>query len=549
MKIAIAQLNPVVGNITGNLSKLEKTIRQLRRRKPDLIIFPELFITGYPPRDLLTSRWFVDMAFEANKKVLKISKKYKGTGILAGSILPSKEATGKKLHNSALLCYNGRLVAAVHKTLLPAYDVFDETRYFQPSDGIRPVRFKGKNLGITICEDAWNFGNSSVYGEKYASNPVEILADKKADLIINLSASPYQVSKDKVRFELFGGQAKKFNVPFLFVNQVGGNDELIFDGGSMFLDNKGRVNTILPAFKETACLIDTSEEQEPAEFKPLSKTESIYNALCLGLKDYVEKCGFKKVVLGLSGGIDSAVVCCIAARALGKENVTGIMMPSKFSSRSSIEDSKKLIKNLGIESKIIPIRKIVSSFESSFKAHFKKTGPGIAEENIQARVRGNILMALSNKFGWLVLSTGNKSELAVGYCTLYGDMSGGLSVLSDVPKTVVYQLARHINSSGDVIPRNIFTKAPSAELKPGQADQDTLPPYGILDRIIELYIDKKIPVSGIVKKGIAAKTVRWVVNTINKNEYKRKQAAPGLKVTSTAFGMGRRMPVAAKYLL
>ncbi len=549
MKIAVAQLNPVVGNITGNLAKLEKTLKQFRPLKPDLAVFPELFITGYPPRDLLTSRWFIKLVFKANKEVLKISKKYKGTGILVGSITPAKEIAGKRLYNSALLCYNGRLIAAIHKTLLPAYDVFDETRYFQTSDKIRPVHFKNKKLGITICEDAWNSGKSGVYNKQYASNPVKILAGKKADIIINLSASPYQVSKDKVRFKLFGAQARKFNVPFLFVNQVGGNDELIFDGGSMFIDSKGRLNTALPSFKETAELIDTDGKQGPIGFKPLNKTESVYNALCLGLRDYVKKCGFKKVVLGLSGGIDSAVVCCIAARALGTENVTGIMMPSKFSSRSSIEDSKKLIKNLGIGSKTIPISRIVASFASSLKTHFKNTGPDITEENIQARVRGNILMALSNKFGWLVLSTGNKSELAVGYCTLYGDMSGGLSVLSDVPKTLVYQIARHINNNGDLIPLNIVTKAPSAELKPGQTDQDTLPPYGALDKIIELYIDKKLPVSEITRKTLPGNTVRWVVNTINKNEYKRKQAAPGLKITSTAFGMGRRMPVAAKYLL
>ncbi|MDD5644982.1 MAG: NAD+ synthase [bacterium] len=550
MKIVMAQMNPVVGDVPGNLSRIEKTLKRFRSSKPDLVIFPELFVTGYPPRDLLTSRWFVNLTLKANEKLLKISKKHKNTGILAGTINAAKKTAGKTLYNSAVLCHNGRLIASVHKTLLPAYDVFDETRYFRPARRIQPVLFKNKKLGITICEDAWNAGKTSARGgERYSINPVKILAEQKADMIINLSASPYQLSKDKTRFDLFGRQAKTSDIPFIFVNQVGGNDELIFDGNSMFLDNKGRPINILPAFREAYALIDTDTKKPCVKFKPMDKVESIYNALSLGLKDYVRKCGFKKVVLGLSGGIDSAAVCCIAARALGRENVTGVMMPSKFSSKSSIEDSEKLIKNLGIESKIIPIQAIVDSFEYSLKAHFKKTATGTAEENIQARVRGSILMALSNKFGWLVLSTGNKSELAVGYCTLYGDMSGGLSILSDVPKGFVYKICEYLNRDKTLIPRNIFTKAPSAELRPKQKDQDTLPPYNILDEIIELYVDKKMPVSEIIGKKLPADKVKWVVNTINKNEYKRKQAAPGLKVTSTAFGIGRRMPVAAKYLL
>ncbi len=545
MRITIAQLNPTVGDIKGNIKKARQAITISKTKNPDLIVFPELYLTGYPPRDLLDSKWFLEQVNQAEKKLIQISRKNPGMGILIGTVLPANNKKGKKLHNAAVLFYKGKIISKTYKTLLPSYDVFDETRYFQHGKEIKPVKFKGNKIGITICEDAWNI-HTPLLKERYHIDPVKLLAAKGIDLLINISASPFHIGKESLRRKLFTNHAKKYKIPVVFVNQIGGNDELVFDGRSMFFDKRGNLNTILPSFEEKIKTVDTASN-ESINYTPQKKIESLYNALVLGLKDYTHKCGFKKVILGLSGGIDSAVTCCIAKDALGKENVIGITMPSRYSSMGSIEDSKKLSKTLGIKFETIPIKNLFSTYLRSLKKQFAGRKSNIAEENIQARIRGNILMALSNKFGYMVLSTGNKSEAAVGYCTLYGDMSGGLSVLSDVPKTLVYKLADYINKDKIIIPEKTITKVPSAELRPNQKDQDTLPPYEILDKIIELYIDRHLSIKEISSKRIPLKTVKWVVNAINKSEYKRRQSAPGLKVTSKAFGTGRRMPIAAKY--
>ncbi len=542
MKVTIAQMNPTVGDIKGNMKKMEDV---LSKTSSDLIIFPELYITGYPPRDLLERREFIKKVQKANHEVTLLSEKYPERGILFGTVLPNKNEYGKGLYNSAVLVYNGKILIEEHKSLLPTYDVFDEARYFDPSSEISTVSFKNEILGISICEDAWNDPDLWLK-RNYRIDPIEILVKKGATLLINISASPFSMGKDEIRYRIIRNHALKHKKRFIFVNQVGGNDELIFDGKSMYIDENGNLIDILPSFEEFIKTIDLGLKN-PVPFTPEERISSVYRALVLGLRDYMRKCGFKKAVLGLSGGIDSAVTCCIAVEAMGSENVLGVSMPSEYSSEGSVKDSKKLAENLGIEFKIIPITPIFRSYLSTLKEHFEGRKEDVTEENIQARIRGNILMALSNKFGYLVLSTGNKSELAVGYCTLYGDMSGGLAVISDVPKTMVYELAYYINRESEIIPEEIIKKPPSAELRPDQLDQDTLPPYDILDRILHLYLDQYCTYEEIVKEGLDPETVRWVINAVNRNEYKRRQAVPGLKVTTKAFGTGRRMPIAAVY--
>lgn len=546
MKVTLAQLNPVIGDIEGNLQKAYKAIQKAAGDKSDLVIFPELFLTGYPPRDLLEKPWFLKKTYEELRNLKIFSKKYPDIGILIGVPVQTGKKTGRGLYNSAVLLNNGEIFLEQQKSLLPVYDVFDEVRYFDPASEINTISFKGEILGIAVCEDSWS-DPELCPGQNYSYNPMDVLAKKGATLFINISASPFHCGKEEIRYRIVKNHARKYKVPFVFVNQVGGNDELIFDGKSFCLDRKGRIIDALPSFRECIKTIDILGQGGKQEYKFQDDIETIYEALVLGIKDYVEKCGFSKVVLGLSGGIDSAVTCCLASEALGKENVYGIGMPGPFSSEGSLKDSKELAGNLNVEFKVISITDIYSSYLKTLNKHFLEKKEDITEENIQARIRGNILMAFSNKFGCLVLSTGNKSELALGYCTLYGDMSGGLCVLSDVPKTMVYRLAEYINRKNKVIPDEIIKKPPSAELRPGQKDQDTLPPYDILDAILELYIDKHHSTSEIVKTGFDSETVKWVVKEINRNEYKRRQAAPGLKVTTKAFGMGRRMPVAAKY--
>ncbi len=546
MRITLAQLNPVVGDIDGNLSKAFDVLSRHSRDSSDLIVFPELFLAGYPPRDLLDNPRFIQKAGRALNELAKASANHPNTGILVGTPTLTERQTGHGCYNSAVLIYQGEKLFSQHKSLLPTYDVFDEARYFDTAPDIRTVLFKGEMLGISVCEDAWN--DPQLWKHRhYPFDPIEHLARQGATVIINISASPFQMGKQEIRCNIVKSHAKKYRVPFVVVNQVGGNDELIFDGRSMCIDMNGTPLEVFPSFKEHVKTVDLSLAGKTGTFAVQGKTESVCKALVMGIGDYVKKCGFSKAVLGLSGGIDSAVTCCLAKAAIGKENILGVSMPSPYSSKGSIEDSRKLAENLGISFKVIPISPIYSSFLETLREHFRGCRPDITEENIQARIRGNILMALSNKFGHLLLSTGNKSELAVGYCTMYGDMAGGLSVISDVPKTMVYKLAHYINRKKEVIPKKIIEKPPSAELKPDQKDLDTLPPYDLLDQILYCYVDEGKSLQDILSMNFDREIVKWVIRAVNKNEYKRRQAAPGLKVTSKAFGMGRRMMIAAKY--
>jgi NAD+ synthase (glutamine-hydrolysing) len=513
---------------------------------PDLVILPELFLCGYPPRDLLERHWFIQQSLEAIDQLRALSQRYPETGILVGAPLPTGRPTGKGLYNAALLICNGEVVFQQNKSLLPTYDVFDEARYFDPADQVAVVPFRGEMLGISICEDAWNDPELWLR-VPYDADPIASLAAAGATLLINISASPFWVGKDTIRYRLLSNHARRHRLPFIFVNQVGANDELIFDGRSLVVNGSGQPVVIFPSFREEVQTVDTQAMSPLPAYTPEPRLESIYQALVLGIRDYTRKTGFRQVVLGLSGGIDSSLTCCLAVDALGPENVLGVSMPSPYSSAGSIEDARQLAQNLGIRFLVIPITDIFNAYLDTLTPCFEGRPPDVTEENIQSRIRGNILMALSNKFGYLVLTTGNKSELAVGYCTLYGDMSGGLAVIADLPKTVVYELARYVNREREIIPQACLTKPPSAELRPNQTDQDTLPPYNILDGILQLYIDEGKSLAEIVAQGYEQETVAWVLRAVDRNEYKRWQAPPGLKVTSKAFGMGRRMPVAARY--
>jgi NAD+ synthase (glutamine-hydrolysing) len=549
MKIAAAQLNPTVGDIEGNLEKLTEAVKRGAADGADLVVFPELFLTGYPPKDLLERVDFIAGVQEAVQRICRLSLEYLEVGVLFGSPLRDEKNRGGKTFNAAMLVSGGKVTGVQHKSLLPTYDVFDETRYFDHAQDIGVITFKGERLGISICEDAWNDPVLWPGNHLYTYDPIEHLAQKGVSLLINISASPFSIGKEAIRYRLIAGHAKRHHIPFLYVNQIGGNDELIFDGRSLFVGAEGAPVCVLPAFRESIQMIDTTRSSRVVEYIPQDRIESVLEALILGTRDYMAKSGFSKAVVGLSGGIDSSVTMCIAARALGRENVLGVAMPSPFSSRGSIEDAERLSRNLGISFKIIGISGVYQSYLDTLKDHFVGMKPDITEENIQARIRGNLLMAFSNKFGYLVLSTGNKSELAVGYCTLYGDMSGGLGVISDVPKTMVYELARYINREKEIIPQSTIDKPPSAELRPNQKDQDSLPPYETLDEILYLLIEEGLSTEGIVERGFEAETVRWVAKTVQRSEYKRKQAAPGLRVTSKAFGVGRRFPIAARYEL
>ena len=545
MKITLAQLNPIVGDVSGNLTKVTDTLEKYAAVS-DLIIFSELFLVGYPPRDLLEQPALIERTQAAVRELMAVSRGFPQTGVLVGAPMPTGQDTGKGLNNCALLIGGGEILYRQNKSLLPTYDVFDETRHFDPAAQVEVFPFRGEILGISICEDAWydpELWNRCLY----AFDPIEVLAQKGATLLINISSSPFQVGKEEVRFRLLHHHARKFGLPFIYVNQVGGNDELIFDGCSLALDSQGEAVAVLPAFKEAVATVDPALPAKPGLYEPLEEIATVHAALVLGIRDYLHKCGFSKAVVGLSGGVDSAVTCCLAQQALGQDNVLGVLMPSVYSSEGSIRDSRQLVQNLEICSKEIPINPIYRAYLDSLAEHLPVDRIGVALENIQARIRGNLLMALSNEFGYLVLSTGNKSEMAVGYCTLYGDMSGGLSVLADVPKTMVYQLARYLNRERTLIPEEIIDKAPSAELRPDQKDQDTLPPYDILDQIMNYYLTEGYSFKDITGLGFDPEAVRWIIRAIDRSEYKRKQAAPGLKITSKAFGMGRRIPIAARY--
>jgi NAD+ synthase (glutamine-hydrolysing) len=545
MKITLAQFNPTVGDIGGNIKALTVAFYEAHKEGSDLLVLPELYLCGYPPRDLLDRPWFIQDIMQGLERVQNLSRELPSTGILLGTPYPGRHP-GKGLYNSALLIAGGEIVAVCHKSLLPSYDVFDEARYFDPASHIEPICFKNQVLGISICEDAWN--DPALWPERrmYPLNPIQILADKGAQLFINISASPFHLGKEELRLQVLKSHTRKHRSSFIYLNQVGSNDELVFDGRSMVLDAQGRTLEVFPAFEEHLATIDTKHPSQPSPYYPQDPIHSTYGALVLGIRDYMKKCGFTKAVLGLSGGIDSAVTACLACAAVGPANVLGISMPSSHSSRGSVEDSRLLARNLGIKYKVIPIAGLYQAYIDTLNPHFKNRSADTTEENLQARIRGNLLMAFSNKYAYLLLSTGNKSELALGYCTLYGDMSGGLSVLADVPKTLVYQLSHYINRDREIIPTQIISKPPSAELRPGQLDQDELPPYEVLDRILHYYIEDSLSVPDLIHMGFDREMVKWIVKKVDGNEYKRRQAAPALKVTGKAFGMGRRMPMAAK---
>lgn len=547
MKVMLMQANPIVGDVQGNLQRIQDGLFQAEQGGVDLIVFPELFLTGYPPKDLLEQRWFLEAVDRAIEEITALSSDYPAIGILLGAPLRHAHPFGRGLFNAALLFHGGELKHCQAKSLLPTYDVFDEARYFDPAVQIGTVLFKGEILGISICEDAWNDPDFWGGRLRYHEKPIDVLAEKGATLMINISASPFEIDKESTRVEIMRSHARTHRVPFIYLNQVGGNDELLFDGASFFLDSQGSVVSLLPRFEECVAIIDTDAKGSSTNYSPMERVASVYAALVMGIRDYMRKTGFQKAVLGLSGGIDSAVTAVLACAALGPENVLGITMPSPYSSLGSVNDSRQLADNLGMEIRELSIESIFGTYLTSLEPHFLGIEPDVTEENIQARIRGTILMAFSNKLGYLLLSTGNKSEMAMGYCTLYGDMSGGLSVLSDIPKTLVYKLADCINGRSEIIPKAIIEKAPSAELRPDQKDMDSLPPYPILDRILAGYIEEGMDCEMLVAEGLERETVEWVIQTVNRNEYKRRQAAPGLKVTTKAFGGGRRMPIAAKY--
>jgi len=542
MKVALAQLNTTVGDVTGNEAKILAAYQRAVAADADLVLCPELAITGYPPRDLVLRRSLVEQNVAALERLAASTGK---TGLIVGFVGDNKERPGRDVTNAAALLQNGRMVATRTKTLLPTYDVFDEDRYFEPAESNPPIEFNGRKIGITICEDIWNDEDFWLV-RRYEHNPPVELAEAGAEIIFNISASPWHLGKDATRRAMLQSIAKKTRRPVVFCNQVGGNDELVFDGGSMVFNAAGETIAEGKHFEEDLVMLNL-EDAPLARREPPCEEELLFKALTLGLRDYLTKCGFKSAVIGLSGGIDSALVAALAADALGKENVRGISLPSQYSSQGSLDDARILADHLGIRYDVIPIQPPFLAVKGQLKHVFAGRAEDTTEENIQARLRGVILMGLSNKFGSLLLTTGNKSELAVGYCTLYGDMCGGLAVISDVPKLMVYRLAKWINRDREIIPSDTITKPPSAELRPDQKDQDSLPPYEVLDAILEAYVvDCKSP-AAIVKAGFSEADVKRVVRLIDGAEYKRRQAAPGLKVTSKAFGVGRRIPVAQRY--
>jgi NAD+ synthase (glutamine-hydrolysing) len=548
MKITLCQINPVVGDVFGNASMVCNCVCTAAADRSDLVLFPELVIQGYPPQDLLEQRWFIDNGTAALERIVAFSREYPDIGILVGMARPNNLPHGKRLFNSAVLISNGEVVFIQDKSLLPTYDVFYEARYFDPACGVSVIPFKGEYLGITICEDAW-INDELQTGTLYGRDPVADLVSQGATLLINIASSPFHIGKENLRASLFRDHAARHGRCFLYVNQVGGNDELIFDGNSMVFDKKGQMRVLLPSFSEAVQTIDTAALPPVRPMPDFDTPEAVRGALVLGIRDYMRKCGFSNAVLGLSGGIDSALTAALAKQALGPENVWGVALPSRYSSQGSVADARTLAENLGIRFSVIPIEKPFNAFLETLTQDFAGTGPGLAEENLQARIRGTILMALSNKFNRLLLTTGNKSELAVGYCTLYGDMNGGLSVISDLPKNMVYRLATHINdaSGRKIIPESTLCKPPSAELRPDQTDQDTLPPYPVLDDLLEGMVEKGSSQRELVESGFDEAMVKWVGRALVGSEYKRRQAAPGLKVTPKAFGLGRRFPVAARF--
>jgi NAD+ synthase (glutamine-hydrolysing) len=542
MKIAIAQINTTVGDINGNRDSVFRAMEKARSAGADLAIFPELCLTGYPPRDLLGLHGFVESNLRALEEITAITD---SMGVIIGFVDRNTGKEGKNFHNAAAFIVEGHIQAVIHKTLLPTYDVFDEDRYFESSKSVQTVSFAGRTLGISICEDAWN---SEDFWPKplYSTDPIRNLVAKGANFLINISASPYEMEKPHIRYRMLLEHVQKHHVPLVYVNLVGGNDDLLFDGNSLAIGKEGNIIAQGKSFSEDLLIVDPDANEDHG-YREDGSLENLFQALVVGTRDYAHKCGFKSAVLGLSGGIDSSVVACIAVEALGAGNVLGVSMPSMYSAPESYEDARAIARNLGMQFDVIPIRPIFEVFQASLSGTFSGLPEDVTEENLQARIRGTILMALSNKFGHLVLGTGNKSELGAGYCTLYGDMVGGLAVISDVPKTMVYRLAAHINREKKYIPLNTIQRAPTAELRANQTDQDSLPEYDILDGILKLRVEEQMSIDEIVAQGYERAIVERVIRMIYANEYKRRQAAIGLKVTTRAFGTGRRMPIAMRF--
>jgi len=543
MRIALVQIDPYIGDFSGNAKKICDFIARARSERCDLVVFSEMALIGYPPRDLLDKPSFVRASQGYWPQIQEASS---GIGVICGVVSENEKVPGKPYHNTALFFADGALIARAHKRLLPSYDVFDEERYFEPGDRTTWVDFKGERLGITICEDIWNVADY-LPRRLYHCDPLCDLREAGVEVHINISASPYHLGKASWAGELLQTQARHSNQQVLYVNQVGGNDELIFHGHSMVWDQTGKLVACAADFKEDLIVYDTKTHRGDFHSSNLDPAGEVIEALVLGLRDYAHKNGFTKAVVGLSGGIDSALVACLASLALGVENVLGVGMPGPYNAPESLDDARELAGRLGIVFEVVGIGDLFGEVLRTLAPLFAKAPPDVTEENLQARLRGLILMSLSNKFNRLLLSTGNKSEVAVGYCTLYGDMNGGLAVIGDVPKTMVYDLARKLNEEYQWIPESILTKAPSAELRPNQKDQDTLPPYEVLDAILSAYVEKRLPAEEIIAQGWDAELVLWVIRHVNRNEYKRWQAPPILRVTTKAFGIGRRNPIAQGY--
>jgi NAD+ synthetase len=542
LKVGLAQINPTVGDLEGNEAKILEFYRRGVQAGVELVVFPELATTGYPPRDLLHRQGFI-----ANnlRVVERLAASTGETAMLVGFVGLNASRPGREATNAVALLHRGKIAEVRSKTLLPTYDVFDEDRYFQAADQNAVVLFNGHRMGLTICEDVWN--DEDFWDDRlYRRNPPRELVEAGAEVIFNVSASPWHLGKEEMRFQMFSSLAASLSCPVVYCNMVGGNDELVFDGRSAGFDGRGRLLACGDMFREDFVVFDTAASPQAAP--SICDEEKLFRALVIGLRDYLKKCNFRSAVLGLSGGIDSALTAVIATEALGAANVFGVALPSQYSSQGSLDDARLLAANLGIRHEVIPIQPAFEACRAQLHAVFAGRPEDTTEENLQARLRGVLLMALSNKFGALLLTTGNKSELGVGYCTLYGDMCGGLAVISDVPKTMVYRLSRWVNREREVIPSSSLTKAPSAELRPNQTDQDSLPPYEVLDAILQAYVVEGKSRAEIVRSGFEASTVERVARLIDMSEYKRRQAAPGLKVTTKAFGVGRRMPVAQRYM-
>lgn len=540
MKIALVQSNYYIGNFEWNAERIIQGVRKAKSEGADLVVFPELSVTGYPPRDFLE---FNDFLNQTKTTIDKIAVESKGIGIIVGAPIRNESLIGKNLFNAAIYMYDGEIVQTAAKSLLPTYDIFDEYRYFEPAKEFKCIQHQTLKIALVVCEDSWDTDDDPLYTHR----PLDTLMKENPNLIINISASPFSYAHSEKRKKMLEWNTLRYKVPMIYVNHVGAHTDLIFDGGSMVFNAQGELAVEMNYFEEDFVVVETNQLKAIPSVNQ-SKTEKIYHALVLGIRDYFSKLGFEKATLGLSGGIDSAVTAALAVQALGKDNVHGVLIPSQYSSDHSVEDAKQLALNLGIRYDIIPIKDMYYSFDQSLQFLFKDLKEDVTEENIQARIRGVLLMALANKFKYVLLNTSNKSEAAVGYGTLYGDMCGGISVLGDVYKMEVYELANYINSNVEIIPQNSIVKPPSAELRPGQKDSDSLPEYELLDKILFNYIENRLGPNELIQMGFDAQTVARVLRLVNINEYKRAQTPPILRISDKAFGPGRRMPIVGKYL-